>query len=125
VVEQRVLAVYFDKENSRVNNVANYGLQDGRVFDFVTRSTTPTTGKDQGFLGTVAQRRPRQSAPAASFGGELTTSRRHLRHRAAEPTGPARKRPAAIRIAEGVSGIAVQRSADARARPAAAGPRCW
>ena len=25
--------------NARVRNIANYGLQDGRVFDFVTRTT--------------------------------------------------------------------------------------
>jgi len=38
VVDQRVVAVYFDK-NRRVERLANYGLKDGRVFDFVTRST--------------------------------------------------------------------------------------
>jgi len=48
VVDQRVLAIYFDKENN-IERVANYGLKDGKVFDFVTQ-TTPTTGKDQGFL---------------------------------------------------------------------------
>src|SRR5262247_4712959 len=43
VVDQRVVAVYFDK-NRRVQRLANYGLQDGRVFDFISR-TTPTRGK--------------------------------------------------------------------------------
>lgn len=48
VVDQRVLAVYFD-DQERVQQVANYGLQDGRVFDFVSR-TTPTGGSDVSFV---------------------------------------------------------------------------
>src|SRR5690606_16078990 len=40
VTDQRVLAVYLGPDG-RVANIANYGLQDGRVFDFITR-TTPT-----------------------------------------------------------------------------------
>jgi outer membrane protein assembly factor BamE (lipoprotein component of BamABCDE complex) len=48
VVDQKVLAVYFD-ENSQVTQIANYGLQDGQIFDFVSR-TTPTGGKDYSFL---------------------------------------------------------------------------
>lgn len=49
IVDQRILAVYFG-EDGRVTNIANYGLQDGKVFDFISR-TTPTGGKDQNFLG--------------------------------------------------------------------------
>ena len=49
VADQRILAVYFGADG-RVTNIANYGMQDGRVFDFVTR-TTPTGGKDQNFIG--------------------------------------------------------------------------
>ena len=48
VVDQRVLAVYFGADG-RVQNIANYGLQDGKIFDFISR-TTPTAGKDQNFL---------------------------------------------------------------------------
>jgi outer membrane protein assembly factor BamE (lipoprotein component of BamABCDE complex) len=48
VVDQKVLAVYFD-ENSTVTRVANYGLEDGKVIDFVSR-TTPTGGKEFSFL---------------------------------------------------------------------------
>jgi outer membrane protein assembly factor BamE (lipoprotein component of BamABCDE complex) len=51
VVDQRIVAVYFDKD-SKVERVANYGLKDGKVFDFVTR-TTPTGGLDQNFLQQV------------------------------------------------------------------------
>ena len=39
VTDQRVVAVYFDKSR-RVQRVANYGMQDGKVFDFVSRTTT-------------------------------------------------------------------------------------
>ncbi|PSJ65727.1 outer membrane assembly protein BamE [Mesorhizobium ephedrae] len=51
LVDQRVLAVYFG-EDGRVANIANYGMQDGKVFDFVSR-TTPTGGKDQNFIGQI------------------------------------------------------------------------
>jgi outer membrane protein assembly factor BamE (lipoprotein component of BamABCDE complex) len=51
LVEQRVLAVYFG-EDGRVTNIANYGLQDGKLFDFISR-TTPTAGKDQNFIGQI------------------------------------------------------------------------
>ena len=51
VVDQRVVAVYFDK-NRRVTRLANYGLKDGRVFDFVSR-TTPTGGKDFAYINAM------------------------------------------------------------------------
>ena len=49
IVDQQVMAVYFNDEG-RVDNIAHYGLKDGKVFDFVSR-TTPTGGKDQSFVG--------------------------------------------------------------------------
>jgi outer membrane protein assembly factor BamE (lipoprotein component of BamABCDE complex) len=48
-VDQRVIAVYFDK-NRRVERLADYGLKDGKVFDFIGR-TTPTGGSEQYYLG--------------------------------------------------------------------------
>jgi len=51
VVDQRVVAVYFDDQDL-VEQVADYGLQDGRVFDFVSR-TTPTGGADENFVQQV------------------------------------------------------------------------
>ena len=48
VVDQRVTAVYFNN-NLKVERVALYGLQDGVIFDFVTR-TTPTGGGDLNFI---------------------------------------------------------------------------
>ncbi|MEP9367243.1 outer membrane protein assembly factor BamE [Xanthobacter sp. VNH20] len=44
ITEQKVLAIYFDK-NRRVTRIANYGLQDGKVFDFVSQKT-PTSGEE-------------------------------------------------------------------------------
>ena len=51
VVDQRVIAVYFDK-NRRVQRLANYGLKDGKVFDFVSR-TTPTGGKELAYINAM------------------------------------------------------------------------
>ncbi|MGA2127845.1 MAG: outer membrane protein assembly factor BamE [Xanthobacteraceae bacterium] len=48
VVDQRVVAVYFDR-NRRVERLADYGLQDGKIFDYVSR-TTPTGGRDLSYL---------------------------------------------------------------------------
>jgi outer membrane protein assembly factor BamE (lipoprotein component of BamABCDE complex) len=47
-VDQRVVAVYFDKSR-RVQRVANYGIEDGKVFDYVSR-TTPTSGQELSYL---------------------------------------------------------------------------
>jgi outer membrane protein assembly factor BamE (lipoprotein component of BamABCDE complex) len=44
ITDRRVLAFYFDPE-LRVSRIANYGLQDGKVFDFISR-TTPTRGEN-------------------------------------------------------------------------------
>ena len=48
VVDQRVVAVYFDKKR-RVQRLANYGLKDGKIFDYVSR-TTPTGGNELSYL---------------------------------------------------------------------------
>ena len=50
-MNQRVVAVYFDK-NRRVERLADYGMQDGKIFDFVSR-TTPTAGKELNYLSYV------------------------------------------------------------------------
>jgi outer membrane protein assembly factor BamE (lipoprotein component of BamABCDE complex) len=56
VTDQRVVAVYFDK-NRRVERLANYGLRDGKIFDFVSR-TTPTGGKDVAYLNAIFKLSP-------------------------------------------------------------------
>jgi outer membrane protein assembly factor BamE (lipoprotein component of BamABCDE complex) len=48
MTDQSVLAVYFDK-SGKVDRIANYGMKDGKVFDFVSR-TTPTGGSEPNFL---------------------------------------------------------------------------
>lgn len=48
ITDQHVVAVYFNK-GFKVERVANYGLQDGVVFDFISR-TTPTSGQEQAFV---------------------------------------------------------------------------
>ncbi|WP_439925081.1 outer membrane protein assembly factor BamE [Nitrobacter sp. JJSN] len=48
VTDQRVIAIYFDK-NRQVTRLANYGLKDGKIFDFISR-TTPTSGQEISYL---------------------------------------------------------------------------
>ena len=48
VVDQRVIAIYFDK-NRQVRRLANYGLKDGKIFDFIAR-TTATSGQELSYL---------------------------------------------------------------------------
>lgn len=56
VVEQKVLVVYFD-DKGKVREIGNYGLQDGKVFDFISRKTK-TTGADYGLLSQMLRATP-------------------------------------------------------------------
>ena len=47
--DRRVVAVYFDK-NRKVERLANYGMRDGKLFDYVSR-TTPSGGEQQSIIG--------------------------------------------------------------------------
>jgi outer membrane protein assembly factor BamE (lipoprotein component of BamABCDE complex) len=47
--DQNVLAIYFTTKTGKVERIANYGMKDGQVFDFVSR-TTPTGGQEPNFL---------------------------------------------------------------------------
>src|SRR5664279_2656398 len=51
VVDQRVVAVYFDKDR-RVERLANYGLKDGKIFDFVSQTTT-TGGQELSYVRNI------------------------------------------------------------------------
>src|SRR5712692_9068477 len=51
VTDQRVIAVYFDRER-KVQRLAEYGYKDGKIFDFVSR-TTPTSGNDLNLISTI------------------------------------------------------------------------
>ncbi len=46
--DRQVVAVYFSPQGS-VERVANYGLKDGKVFDFVSRQT-PSHAREEGIL---------------------------------------------------------------------------
>ena len=48
ITDQRVIVVYFDK-NRKVQRLAEYGMKDGKVFDFISR-TTPTTGAENNIV---------------------------------------------------------------------------
>jgi outer membrane protein assembly factor BamE (lipoprotein component of BamABCDE complex) len=48
ITDQRVVAIYFDRDR-RVQRVASYGIKDGKVFDYISR-TTPTAGSDTSFV---------------------------------------------------------------------------
>jgi len=48
ITDQRIIAIYFDRDR-RVQRVASYGIKDGKVFDFISR-TTPTAGSDVNFV---------------------------------------------------------------------------
>ncbi len=51
VVDQRGVAVYFDKDR-RVERLANYGLKEGKVFDFVSQTTT-TGGQELNYIRAI------------------------------------------------------------------------
>ncbi|MFY9696406.1 MAG: outer membrane protein assembly factor BamE [Xanthobacteraceae bacterium] len=51
VTDQRIIAVYFDRTR-KVRRVAEYGMKDGHVFDFVSQ-TTPTGGNDLSVITTM------------------------------------------------------------------------
>lgn len=47
--DRQVVAVYFSQAGT-VERVANYGLKDGRVFDYVSRTTPAPGGKDSSIV---------------------------------------------------------------------------
>lgn len=49
-VSRQVVAVYFAPVVGTVTRVARYGLKDGKIFDFVSRSTPAPGGKEDGLL---------------------------------------------------------------------------
>jgi outer membrane protein assembly factor BamE (lipoprotein component of BamABCDE complex) len=51
ITDQRVIAIYFDK-NRKVARLADYGLKDGKIFDFYSK-TTPTGGQELSYLRNI------------------------------------------------------------------------
>lgn len=47
--DRQVVAIYFN-QTGIVQQVANYGLKDGKVFDFISRTTPAPGAKDEGLL---------------------------------------------------------------------------
>ena len=60
VVERKVVVVYFDAR-SEVRQIAQYGLKDGKVFDFISR-TTPSHAKTDNVLESLLKGIGRPSA---------------------------------------------------------------
>jgi len=58
ITDQRVIAIHLDK-NNKVERVAHYGMEDGKVFDFIS-GRTPTGGEELTFV--------RQLLRASNFG---------------------------------------------------------
>jgi outer membrane protein assembly factor BamE (lipoprotein component of BamABCDE complex) len=53
ITDQHILAVYFD-EKGNVKSMGNYGLKDGKVFDFIERRTR-ATGAELNLLSQMLQ----------------------------------------------------------------------
>lgn len=49
IIDQRVIVVYFNENDGTVSQIGDFGLKDGKVFDFLTR-TTPTGGEEITFV---------------------------------------------------------------------------
>jgi outer membrane protein assembly factor BamE (lipoprotein component of BamABCDE complex) len=56
IVDQRVLAIYFDK-SKKVERVADYGLEDGKPVDFISR-TTPVAGPEYHLIQSLLSKLP-------------------------------------------------------------------
>ena len=47
--DRQVVAVYF-VQSGTVDRIANYGMKDGKVFDFISRTTPSANTNDQGIV---------------------------------------------------------------------------
>ena len=63
-VDRQVVAIYF-AQNGTVDRVANYGMKDGKVFDFISRSTPSANTNDQ----SIVQQLFRNLGQRQIFGG--------------------------------------------------------
>ncbi len=62
--DRQVVAVYFANNNT-VERVANYGMKDGKVFDFISRTTPSVNSNDQ----SIVQQLFRNLGQRQIFGG--------------------------------------------------------
>ena len=65
-VERRIIAVEFD-ETKTVQKIAHYGLEDGKIVNFIDR-TTPTRGKELTVLGEIFGNLGKFNKPAGGSG---------------------------------------------------------
>lgn len=63
-VDRQVLAIYF-AQGGTVERVANYGMKDGKVFDFISRTTPSVNSNDQ----SIVQQLFRNLGQRQLFGG--------------------------------------------------------
>jgi outer membrane protein assembly factor BamE (lipoprotein component of BamABCDE complex) len=63
-VDRQVLAIYFN-QGGTVEKVANYGMKDGKVFDFISRTTPSVNTNDQ----SIVQQLFRNLGQRQIFGG--------------------------------------------------------
>ena len=71
--DRQVVAVYFSQAGT-VDRVANYGMKDGRVFDYVSRTTPAPGGKDVGIVQQLFRNLGRSRSSATDPRSALTMS---------------------------------------------------
>ena len=76
-----MIAIYFDK-NRQVQRLANYGLQDGKIFDFISRRPRRPSGQELNYLPPLFKLCPRSRPLIAR-----TAQRRHEENPAARAAG--------------------------------------
>ena len=64
-IDRRVFAIYFNELGS-VDRIANYGLKDGKVFDFINRRTPAAGGREEGLLAQMFKNLGRGGAIAGA-----------------------------------------------------------
>ena len=73
IQDQKITAVYFNP-GMKVERTALYGLQDGRIFDFIERKT-PTSGADRYFLAQLFRGLTRYEPFSAGAGSPVPGAR--------------------------------------------------
>ncbi len=64
-IDRKVIAVYFSPVGT-VDRVANYGLKDGRVFDYVSRTTPSANTNDESIVQSLFRNLGRTSIPGSN-----------------------------------------------------------
>ena len=59
-VDRRIVAVYFTR-SGMVERIAEYGIQDGKVFDFISRTTPTANEYEEGLFKQIFRNLGRRS----------------------------------------------------------------